>query len=144
MLTSYGIPTDGLAISDGSGLSKGDRVEAVTLARTIEAVVTGRAPTTQSGAGPVSWPISSGMPVAGFTGTLADRFDTAATRAGLGVVRAKTGTLTGVVTLAGFVRDREGRLLVFALLARGVPDITEARSSVDRFASVLASCGCRA
>ena len=129
-------------MSDGSGLSKGDRIEAITLARTIEAIVAGRAPTADNGASPVGWAVSTGMPVAGFTGTLADRFDTPSTKSGLGVVRAKTGTLTGVVSLAGFVRDREGRLLVFALLARGVPDIDQARTSVDRFASVLAGCGC--
>ena len=142
VLASYSVPTAGLSVSDGSGLSKGDRIEAITLARTIEAIVAGRAPTADNGASPVGWAVSTGMPVAGFTGTLADRFDTPSTKSGLGVVRAKTGTLTGVVSLAGFVRDREGRLLVFALLARGVPDIDQARTSVDRFASVLAGCGC--
>ena len=54
------------------------------------------------------WPLSTGLPVAGVTGTLAERFSTAGTDAGRGVVRAKTGTLTGVDALAGLMRDAEG------------------------------------
>jgi len=142
VLTAYGIPTAGLKLSDGSGLAKNDRVEAQTLARAIEAIVTDVAPQDLAVTSPVGWAVASGMPVAGFSGTLADRYDTDKTKAGRGVVRAKTGTLTGVVSLAGFVRDREGRLLVFALLASGVPDIATGRLSADQFAAALATCGC--
>jgi D-alanyl-D-alanine carboxypeptidase/D-alanyl-D-alanine-endopeptidase (penicillin-binding protein 4) len=142
VLTDYSIPTEGLKISDGSGLSKADRVEAQTLARAVEAVVADAAPAQLAVTSPVGWAVSTGMPVAGFTGTLADRYDTNKTKAGRGVVRAKTGTLTGVVSLAGFVRDSEGRVLVFALLASGVPDIATGRLYADQFAAALATCGC--
>ena len=59
--------------------------------------------------------------MAGFAGTLADRFRTAPAAAAAGEVRAKTGTLEGVSALAGLVRTAGGRLLVFDLTATSVP-----------------------
>jgi len=80
--------------------------------------------------------------VAGLTGTLADRFATAATRPGRGFVHAKTGTLTGVVSLAGTVLDADGGLLVFAMISNDVPSLAQARETMDEIASQLATCGC--
>jgi len=86
------------------------------------------------------WPTTSGLPVAGVTGTLTDRFATAGTSAGRGVVRAKTGTLTGVNSLSGLVRDTQGRLLAFSFIADGSPGpVLDARAALDRGASVLAA-----
>jgi D-alanyl-D-alanine carboxypeptidase/D-alanyl-D-alanine-endopeptidase (penicillin-binding protein 4) len=79
--------------------------------------------------------------VAGGSGTLADRYEGAAT-GGRGWVRAKTGTLTGVNSLAGTVLDAEGRVLVFALLSNG-PDPVAVRPRLDLLAAALRSCGCR-
>ena len=62
-------------------------------------------------------PLLTGLPVAGASGTLADRFGTDRERSGLGVVRAKTGTLTGASSLSGTVVDADGRQLGFVLLA---------------------------
>ena len=82
--------------------------------------------------------VVSTLPVAGFTGSLAYRFVDDA-RAGLGVVRAKTGTLTGVHGLAGLVVDRAGVPLVFAAVADQVPvpKTLAARAQLDRIAAAL-------
>jgi D-alanyl-D-alanine carboxypeptidase/D-alanyl-D-alanine-endopeptidase (penicillin-binding protein 4) len=80
------------------------------------------------------------VPVAGFTGTLTER---AADDLAAGLVRAKTGTLTGVNTLAGTAVDAEGRLLAFAFLAEGTPAKEPAESALDRLAATVAACGCR-
>jgi D-alanyl-D-alanine carboxypeptidase/D-alanyl-D-alanine-endopeptidase (penicillin-binding protein 4) len=85
-----------------------------------------------------------GLPVAGYSGTLVHRFTDRATQAGAGVVRAKTGTLMGVNTLAGVTIDVDGRLLAFAFMAdHRTPALGSAAELVDRAASTLASCGCR-
>jgi serine-type D-Ala-D-Ala carboxypeptidase/endopeptidase (penicillin-binding protein 4) len=57
-------------------------------------------------------------------------------------VRAKTGTLEGVNSLAGIVVDADGRLLVFALLSNGPSPSAEVRPALDAIAAALRSCGC--
>jgi hypothetical protein len=44
-----------------------------------------------------------------------------------GVVRAKTGSLSGVNAMAGELVTRDGRLLVFAIMAKGAPSTLAAR-----------------
>jgi D-alanyl-D-alanine carboxypeptidase/D-alanyl-D-alanine-endopeptidase (penicillin-binding protein 4) len=131
-LVELGLDTSGLELVDGSGLSGRNRASARLLADLLVDVTDD----------PALAPIAPGLAVAGLTGTLADRFQSAATRAGRGVVRAKTGTLTGVVALAGTVLDRDGRVLVFAIIANRVRSIPATRETMDRVASRLATCGC--
>ena len=138
VLTSLGVPIDGVRLADGSGLSGVDHVPAITMVRTL-AVAATDAPGSDQAAGGL-WPATSGLPVAGVTGTLTDRFATAGTSPGRGVVRAKTGTLTGVNSLSGLVRDGQGRLLAFSFIADGSPGpVLDARAALDRGASVLAA-----
>ena len=92
---------------------------------------------------PGTSPVLSGLPVAGYDGTLFDRGDEDPGTAP-GAVRAKTGTLLGVHGLAGTVVTAEGRLLVFAVVADGAPANGEAaEAALDGVASALAACGCR-
>jgi len=73
------------------------------------------------------------LPVAGRSGTLADRMRHSSAT---GVVLAKTGTTDNASALSGFVGDR----YVFSILENGWPvDSYWARTSQDRFATVLAS-----
>ncbi len=134
-LDELGITVDGLDLADGSGLSRSNRMTADTLAELLSKVATGSEPTLA--------PIAPGLAVAGLTGTLADRFSVPATRPGRGVVQAKTGTLTGVVALAGLVRTTGGRLLVFASIQNQVPSAASARLKADEIAATLAQCGCK-
>jgi D-alanyl-D-alanine carboxypeptidase/D-alanyl-D-alanine-endopeptidase (penicillin-binding protein 4) len=120
----------GTGLVDGSGLAAGDRLSADTLNRLLLLATKRTA-------------VLDMLPVAAWSGTLSGRF---VRSAGAGVVRAKTGTLTSVSTLAGLVHDKDGRLLAFALLADRVgpttADTERAEAALDRAASALASCGC--
>ncbi|EGX55737.1 D-alanyl-D-alanine carboxypeptidase/D-alanyl-D-alanine-endopeptidase [Streptomyces zinciresistens K42] len=129
-LRRLGLPVSGAAFRDGSGLDRDDRLTADLL--------TGLLAKAADPSGPRLRATLTGLPVAGFTGTLSGRYADGAA----GVVRAKTGTLTGVNALAGTVVDRDGRLLAFAFLASGTTDPGAAQSALDRAATALASCGC--
>ncbi len=87
--------------------------------------------------------VLTGLPVAGFTGSLADRMDLGPPE-GLGRVRAKTGTLTGVASLAGIAADVEGNVLVFVLMADRVRRNRDyfARVAMDNAAASLGACRC--
>jgi D-alanyl-D-alanine carboxypeptidase/D-alanyl-D-alanine-endopeptidase (penicillin-binding protein 4) len=130
-LGRLGLPVTGARVKDGSGLDRTDRLSADLLTALL---VTAADP-----GHPELRPAVTGLPVAGFTGTLAGRYGNGAA----GLVRAKTGTLTGVNTLAGTVVDRGGRLLAFAFLASGTSDPGAAQAALDRAATALASCACR-
>lgn len=136
-LQGLGIPVSGAEFVDGSGLSYEDVASPLTLASALALTAGDAAPAW-------TWPVILGLPVAGLNGTLADRFASPDTREGAGVVRAKTGTLIRVSTLAGTVVDADGRLLVFAFMSDATTDVDASRVVLDRAAAALAACGCRA
>ena len=134
-VAGLGVDVSGAALADGSGLSDGSELPARLLTDLLVVAASPQHPELR--------PLLTGLPVAGLEGTLQSRFDEPGEAAGVGMVRAKTGSLTGVTSLAGTVTDAEGRLLVFAVLADAVPAIGPARDVVDQVAAVLAGCGCR-
>ncbi len=87
--------------------------------------------------------VLTGLPVAGFTGSLTSRF-AGGPAEGRGPVRAKTGTLTGVSSLAGVVTTVGGTPMVFVLMTDEVAlaDTLDARAALDAAASALAACAC--
>jgi D-alanyl-D-alanine carboxypeptidase/D-alanyl-D-alanine-endopeptidase (penicillin-binding protein 4) len=129
--SELGIPVQGMQLFDGSGLSSKNRVSAQALGKILVLSANG------SFDG-----IASALAVAGFTGTLADRFLSGPQKVAAGFVRAKTGTLSSGVALAGIVPDIAGRVLVFAIIANDIPSIAKARIAVDQFAAKLRLCGC--
>jgi serine-type D-Ala-D-Ala carboxypeptidase/endopeptidase (penicillin-binding protein 4) len=131
-LADAGVDVTGVALSDGSGLSQQNRVPAAVLTE----LVTGAADGSLDGASA----LLSGLPVAGYDGTLFDRGDAGAAP---GTVRAKTGTLLGVHALAGTVVTADGRLLAFAVVADGSGSEVAAEGALDDVAAALAGCGCR-
>ena len=138
-LGQAGFDTTGAVLLDGSGLTRTARVPAQLLGAILAEAA---APVHGQESAPFLRPIVSGLPVAGGDGTLNERFARESpTAAGRGVVRAKTGTLSGANSLAGVVTDAEGRLLVFALMSNGASPV-QARPRLDAIASELSRCGC--
>lgn len=142
LLDDAGVGRDAIALVDGSGLSRLNRLAPAALTRLLARVAADDGSATAERLSPVL----TGLPVAGFSGTLDDRYRLADALPAAGVVRAKTGTLDGVSALAGLVRTADGRLLAFDLTAQGVPfgvATLQAEAALDRLAAALASCGCR-
>jgi len=138
VLAELGLPADQSDLYDGSGLSRSNRVTPGLL--TELTVLAG------SGDRPALTGLFSGLPVAAWSGTLQGRYQAADApqRVGAGVVRAKTGSLSGINALAGTVTTADGRLLAFAVLADEVPLLIDAaQAGLDRIAATLARCGCR-
>lgn len=134
-LDGLGVDVSGLEVYDGSGLSRRNRVMATTLLALL-----------QHAAGPdgaAMRGLLTGMPVAGFTGSLSYRFDEGPAIA-RGLVRAKTGTLSGVQALAGIAVGRDGEPMAFVFAADKVEDQDKvgAQEALDRAAGALAACRC--
>jgi D-alanyl-D-alanine carboxypeptidase/D-alanyl-D-alanine-endopeptidase (penicillin-binding protein 4) len=130
--------TTSVHLVDGSGLSPRDAIAPVTLVKVLELAANH----------PNYRALLAGLPVAGFSGTLSagESVFSGISGAALGAVRAKTGNLGTVTSLAGLAYDRSGRMLVFALMADQVPSVGmlgEAADAINAAASALAGCGCR-
>ncbi len=130
-----GVPTEGARLYDGSGLSRKNRFDPRTLAAVVSLSVSKDHPELRQ--------VFTGLPVAGFTGSLRHRFDTGPKKA-RGRVRAKTGTLTGVHGLAGVADDVDGGRMAFVLVADQVGALKdlEAQVLIDRIAGALGACRC--
>lgn len=111
-------------MDDPSGLSRKDRTTPTTLVHLLLAITDLKHPELS--------PIISGLPITGFSGTLKSR-----AIAAIGQIRAKTGTLTGVDVLAGYLVDKANRALVFAIMADRVPKTESARKVIDQLAIAL-------
>ncbi|MFV0407708.1 MAG: D-alanyl-D-alanine carboxypeptidase/D-alanyl-D-alanine-endopeptidase [Propioniciclava sp.] len=130
-LRRLGLMDDGMVIVDGNGIASDNAVTPQSLAEAVRLALTEdrlRA-------------VATGLPVAGATGTLRNRFTEADAAAGRGLIRGKTGTLRGVNTLTGYVITQEGQALVFSFLVSGVGQDT-GRLWLDETAAALAACGC--
>lgn len=114
-LTRLGVPSPGLRLLDGSGLSRNNRVAAITVARLLVAEE------------PLLYSL---LPRGGRDGTLADYDFTTA----LGRVRAKSGHLSNVSSLAGYVSTLHHGRVAFAFLIDGSPADPDASivRAVDR------------
>jgi D-alanyl-D-alanine carboxypeptidase/D-alanyl-D-alanine-endopeptidase (penicillin-binding protein 4) len=137
VLGKLGVPLTGAVIHDGSGLSRGDRLAPRTLTEVLRMAASPDHPALRE--------VVTGLPVAGFSGSLEFRFDTGAT-AGRGRVQAKTGTLQGVHGLAGVATDLDGNVMGFMAIADRVPPLQQeyARLTIDKVAAALGACRCGA
>ena len=134
-LAEMGLPADEADLYDASGLSRHNGISPALLTDVLALAASGKQPAIAG--------LFGGLPVAGWSGTLRTRFVTPSpNRVGQGIVRAKTGSLSGVNTMAGELITKDGRLLVFAIMANGAGDALSARAALDRVAAALVSCGC--
>lgn len=109
-LSALKVPMTGVSFSDGSGLTRANTLTPRALGTLLVKVQKEKWFTS----------FKTALPVAGVTtrmvgGTLRHRMN--GTRAA-GNAWAKTGTLTGVTALSGYVRGRDGRLYVFSMLSQ--------------------------
>ena len=135
VLAGLGVDLGTSRLYDGSGLSRSDRLTARQLVSVLSLPLDGNHPRLVS--------LLSSLPVAGRSGTLASRYlryTTWPTRCAVGLVEGKTGSLRGVITLAGYARGADGRTKAFAFLANGVPSTLTTRQAVDRLAATVTGC----
>ncbi|TXL84824.1 D-alanyl-D-alanine carboxypeptidase/D-alanyl-D-alanine-endopeptidase [Streptomyces sp. IB2014 016-6] len=125
------LPVDGALLRDGSGLNRHDRLTSGLLTALLARAADPDRPELR--------PVLTGLPVAGFSGTLQGRYTDADATTGSGLIRAKTGTLTGVNSLAGTVVGPGGRLLAFAFLAEDAPAPDTAQRALDHLSAELVS-----
>lgn len=131
-LQVYGIPTSGLRIADGSGMSRNNAVPP-SYFTSLFLKINAREGTLGI--------IRDGLPVAGQSGTLnyANRFfgDNAVAR---GHVRAKSGSISSAYTLTGIIDAADGSTLIFAIFATGRVG-ANARTAIDTLTTAFYRCG---
>ncbi len=134
-LTGVGVPFEATTLYDGSGLSRDNRMDPATLAGVLRLAADPTRPDLTA--------LLTGLPVAGFTGSLTNRMDKGPAQ-GRGRVRAKTGTLKNVRSLAGVATDVEGTTFVFVLMADRIRErvVVQASADLDSAAAALGACAC--
>ncbi|WP_353988495.1 D-alanyl-D-alanine carboxypeptidase/D-alanyl-D-alanine endopeptidase [Ruicaihuangia caeni] len=129
-LSNYGIPTTGMTIRDGSGLSEHNRATPVYVSQLLAKALHGERNLRV---------LYDGLPVAGKTGSLASRYtgDNAVAR---GAIAAKTGWIWTGRSLAGVVNAADGTQLAFAFYAVGDDDVVTT-TALDTLATAVYRCG---
>ena len=124
VLVQQGISTEGLIMSNCSGLSEESKLTARTLLEVQQRNLT-------SGAGAAA---AEGLSVVGFVGTAANRLndDNEA-----GLIRVKTGSLGDVTSMTGNVSRHNGGALSFAVIVNNPDDFEAAKSAIDTFVAAL-------
>lgn len=131
VLEQMGIDASRLIIKDASGLSRENKVTTHVIALLLYKVYSD----------PVLSKLITDLPVSGVSGTLSERYIETAPN-GVGLVRAKTGTLSGTVSIAGYVQsgDREYAFVIIAdKISRTYSASERARKTFDRYLSKIAA-----
>lgn len=125
LLRRIGLDPSPYKVADGSGLSLYDYASAEMLVALL-----GHAWRTES----IRGHLLASLPVAGVDGTLQKRMK--GTQAE-GNVRAKTGTVTGIVSLCGFLTAANGHTLAFAIINQGIQSSAMGRTWQDKVCQEL-------
>jgi D-alanyl-D-alanine carboxypeptidase/D-alanyl-D-alanine-endopeptidase (penicillin-binding protein 4) len=133
-LDRLGVWPEDARLRDGSGLARQTRIPADALVDLLRLAADPDHPELRA--------VLTGLPVAGVEGSLRGRYGDGGSRAGRGLVRGKTGTLTGVHALAGYLRTADGTELAYAFVVNDATDDYAAKVWLDRVSAALARCGC--
>jgi D-alanyl-D-alanine carboxypeptidase len=130
-LARYQIDDSKLVVADASGLSKKNMITAKLMGEVLYKIRNEEKYEL----------LYQSLPVAGISGTLNNRFITTAPSA-VGLVRAKTGTLNGTATLAGYVQSTDREYVFVTLadeIAKGNAALNKARAAIDRVLGRIAA-----
>lgn len=126
-LRQAGVSESDLVLSDGSGLSRNDMITANATVQLLTFMSKHR----------YFAQFREALPIAGVDGTLRTRMKGTPAE---GNVRAKTGSLSSVASLSGYVTTAAGEHLVFSMMLNNYPDAAAVRrDSIDAIAILLAS-----
>ena len=129
MLERFGVDPRSVVVADGSGLSRDNRLTAAGIVGLL------RGMHRHPDAGTRDAFVRS-LPLGGFTGTLGRRYGSGDAR---GNVRAKTGYISGVRTLSGYITNSRGHTLAFSILCNGYSTRTRTVSRAqDQIVELLA------
>ena len=132
-LARDGITLGSGALRDGSGLSRYDRLTTTQLAQVVDNFL-------EPGQDDLAVLRSGGLPLAGRTGTLRNRFRSGPARCAAGKIAAKTGSLRDTVSLAGYTRGTDGRLKAFAFVVNYKTADSTLRQRIDLLAATVNGC----
>lgn len=125
-LSAWGLPEGSYQLVDGSGLSRRDAIspEALSIVLRRMADASNKSP------------FLAALPIAGVDGSLASRMKGTLAE---GNLRAKTGTMSNIRSLAGYVTARNGEHLAFAILMNNFEGTgAAANQAIDAIAVRLA------
>lgn len=125
LIEKLGLPSSAYHIADGSGLSLYNY-----LSPELEVALLRYAWSKES----IRKPLYVSLPIAGRDGTLSKRMKRTVAE---GNVHAKTGTLKGVTTLAGYCTAANGHMLCFAIMNQGVLKTSNGRDFQDRLCILM-------
>lgn len=132
-LTRLGVPTKDIALIDGSGLSRNNRLSAFVLTETLRIAE-------QHDRTSV---LRSLLPAAGVEGTVRGRFRTEPSMCVQTTMKVKTGGLRDVVSLAGYAPLADGTYRPFAIIANGISSYSHGnrvRRAIDALAASFSGC----
>ncbi|HEV7472533.1 MAG TPA: D-alanyl-D-alanine carboxypeptidase/D-alanyl-D-alanine-endopeptidase, partial [Pyrinomonadaceae bacterium] len=126
-LREAGLSPPTLVLNDGSGLSRNDMITAEATVQLLNYMHRHR----------YAAVFRDALPIAGVDGSLRNRFKNTPAENNL---RAKTGTLSSVTSLSGYVRDAAGEELAFSIMVNNYPSGADVRAScIEPIAILLAS-----
>ena len=131
LLTQLEIDDSKLVVADASGLSKKNKITAKLMGELLYKIRIDQKFALLYGS----------LPIGGVSGTLENRFLKTAPSA-VGLVRAKTGTLNGTATLAGYVQSTDREYVFVTLaddIAKGNAALNKARAAIDRVLGRIAA-----